>query len=175
MTSLAATAQPERASGRGRLCALRGPAICGAATGALQAASPLGCWWLAPRTVYALGLTPHRGGLHRVQRGRWTLAGHRRREQRGRILCGRRCDQCQRIGMAARARTGRPRPEGSVATPHSIRAEHALVATVLRDGRLGGRRNPHHRNLDRSSLPWLGGWRRRGHRMRSQPIPSSPR
>jgi hypothetical protein len=60
MTSTAATAQPERASGgqrpRGRLRALRGPAICGAATGALQAASPLAFWWLEPRTVYALGL-----------------------------------------------------------------------------------------------------------------------
>jgi hypothetical protein len=60
MTSIAATAQPERASGRqrprGRPRALRGPAICGAATGALQAASPLAFWWLEPRTVYALGL-----------------------------------------------------------------------------------------------------------------------
>ncbi len=32
------------------------PLICGAATGALQAASPLAFWWLEPRTVYALGL-----------------------------------------------------------------------------------------------------------------------
>jgi len=60
MTSIAATAQPEHACGRrhpsGRLRALRGPAICGAATGALQAASPLAFWWLEPRTVYALGL-----------------------------------------------------------------------------------------------------------------------
>jgi hypothetical protein len=60
MTSIAATAQPDHASGRrhpdGRLRALRGPAICGAAAGALQAASPLAFWWLEPRTVYALGL-----------------------------------------------------------------------------------------------------------------------
>jgi hypothetical protein len=61
MTSIAAIAQPEHASGRrhpgGRLRALRGPAICGAATGVLQAASPLAFGWLEPRTVYALGLT----------------------------------------------------------------------------------------------------------------------
>ncbi len=61
MSSIAATIQPEHASGRrhpgGRLRALRGPAICGAATGVLQAASPLAFWWLEPRTVYALGLT----------------------------------------------------------------------------------------------------------------------
>ena len=41
---------------RRRLRALRGPAICGAAAGAIQAASPLAFWWLEPRTVYALGL-----------------------------------------------------------------------------------------------------------------------
>jgi hypothetical protein len=60
MTSDTATAQPGNASGRrhhsGRLRALRGPAICGAATGVIQAASPLAFWWLEPRTVYALGL-----------------------------------------------------------------------------------------------------------------------
>jgi len=41
---------------RGRQRALRGPAICGAAVGVIQAASPLAFWWLEPRTVYALGL-----------------------------------------------------------------------------------------------------------------------
>ena len=60
MTSIAATPQPEHAPGgrrpRGRLRALRGPAICGAAIGVMQAASPLAFWWLEPRTVYALGL-----------------------------------------------------------------------------------------------------------------------
>ena len=60
MSSTATTAQPEHASGRrhpkGHLSTLRGPVVCGAATGALQAASPLAFWWLEPRTVYALGL-----------------------------------------------------------------------------------------------------------------------
>jgi hypothetical protein len=37
--------------------ALSTPVICGVAIGAIQAASPLGFWWLEPRTVYALGLT----------------------------------------------------------------------------------------------------------------------
>ncbi|HEY1321356.1 MAG TPA: hypothetical protein VGF32_13965 [Streptosporangiaceae bacterium] len=50
MTSIAATTQSEHAP------ALRGPAIAGAVTGILQAASPLAFWWLEPRTVYALGI-----------------------------------------------------------------------------------------------------------------------
>jgi hypothetical protein len=37
--------------------ALSTPVICGVVVGAIQAASPLGFWWLEPRTVYALGLT----------------------------------------------------------------------------------------------------------------------
>jgi len=60
MTSIAATTQPEHAAGRRRprerLRALRGPAIGGAATGILQAMSPLAFWWLTPKTVYALGI-----------------------------------------------------------------------------------------------------------------------
>jgi hypothetical protein len=36
---------------------LRGPVICGAVAGVIQAISPLGFWWLEPKTVYALGLT----------------------------------------------------------------------------------------------------------------------
>jgi hypothetical protein len=61
MTSIATTAQPDHVSGRrhprGRLGALPGAVICGAAVGAIQAVSPLGFWWLEPKTVYALGLT----------------------------------------------------------------------------------------------------------------------
>jgi len=60
MTSIAATTQSEHAAGRRqpreRLRALRGPVIGGAATGILQAMSPLAFWWLAPKTVYALGI-----------------------------------------------------------------------------------------------------------------------
>jgi hypothetical protein len=57
MTRIATTTRRELASGRRRrMRALTGPAICGAAVGALQAASPVAFWWLAPKTVYALGL-----------------------------------------------------------------------------------------------------------------------
>jgi len=61
MTSIATTAQPEDVSGRrrprGRLGARPGAVICGAVVGIIQAVSPLGFWWLEPKTVYALGLT----------------------------------------------------------------------------------------------------------------------
>jgi hypothetical protein len=36
---------------------LRAPIVWGVVWGVIQAASPLGFWWLAPATVYALGLT----------------------------------------------------------------------------------------------------------------------
>jgi hypothetical protein len=36
---------------------LRAPVLWGVVFGGLQAASPLGFWWLAPATVYALSLT----------------------------------------------------------------------------------------------------------------------
>ena len=60
MTSIATTARPEHVFGgrrlRGRLGALPGAVICGAVVGVIQALSPLGFWWLEPKTVYALGL-----------------------------------------------------------------------------------------------------------------------
>jgi len=58
MTRIASTSQREPASltpRPGRPRAVLGPAIWGVAAGAIQAASPLGFWWLEPRTVYALG------------------------------------------------------------------------------------------------------------------------
>jgi hypothetical protein len=40
-----------------QLRGMRTPLIWGAAWGVLQAASPIGFWWLTPATVYALGLS----------------------------------------------------------------------------------------------------------------------
>lgn len=40
----------------GRPQDLRAPLLWGAVVGAIQAATPFGFWWLAPATVYALGL-----------------------------------------------------------------------------------------------------------------------
>ena len=48
--------QPVAAMARGRRRALPAPVIWGAVVGVVQAASPVGFWWLAPKTVYALGL-----------------------------------------------------------------------------------------------------------------------
>lgn len=49
--------QPVTSMPRRRRQALPAAVICGAITGAIQAISPLGFWWLEPKTVYALGLT----------------------------------------------------------------------------------------------------------------------
>src|SRR5688572_16413456 len=40
--------------------------------------------------------------------------------------------------MADRDRSRGPRPEGSVAAPHAVRRQHALVAAVLSDRRCRG-------------------------------------
>jgi len=70
--------QPVTSMPRRRLLALPAPIIWGAVWGVIQAVSPLGFWWLAPTTVYALGLALIAAVYIGVQRGRWTLAGHRR-------------------------------------------------------------------------------------------------
>jgi hypothetical protein len=48
--------QPVTSRLGGRLRALPAPVIWGAVWGVIQAASPLGLWWLEPKTVYALAL-----------------------------------------------------------------------------------------------------------------------
>src|SRR5215471_19771796 len=48
--------QPVISRPRGKLRALPAPVIWGAVWGVIQAVSPLGFWWLEPKTVYALGL-----------------------------------------------------------------------------------------------------------------------
>lgn len=53
--SAAETSTPGPASRR-QLRGMRTPLVWGCAWGALQAASPIGFWWLPPATVYGLGL-----------------------------------------------------------------------------------------------------------------------
>ena len=48
--------RPVTSTPRGKLRSLPAPVIWGAVVGVVQAASPLGFWWLEPRAVYALGL-----------------------------------------------------------------------------------------------------------------------
>jgi hypothetical protein len=47
---------PAASTPRGKLRALPAPVIWGVVCGVIQAVSPLGLWWLEPKTVYALGL-----------------------------------------------------------------------------------------------------------------------
>ena len=53
---ITAEAVKSRAGFRTELHSMRTPIIWGAVWGVLQAASPIGLWWLPPATVYALGL-----------------------------------------------------------------------------------------------------------------------
>src|SRR4051794_27656047 len=50
------TVTPSEQGRRPAARSLRAPVLAGAVVGAVQAASPLGFWWLDPATVYALGL-----------------------------------------------------------------------------------------------------------------------
>jgi hypothetical protein len=57
VSAVLAPAHPSQGAGRTRDITATRTFICGAVVGVIQAISPLGLWWLAPKTVYALGLT----------------------------------------------------------------------------------------------------------------------
>jgi hypothetical protein len=94
---------------------LRAPVLWGVVWGLIQAASPLGFWWLDPATVYALSLALIAAVYigFSVADGRWQVIAAESAVAGFFVIVAR--GQCQRIGLAARARAGRPRPEGSVA------------------------------------------------------------
>ena len=62
------------------------PVLWGVVFGGLQAASPLGFWWLDPATVHAVA-DPHRGGLHRLRGGGRPAGRPGCRERRRGGLC----------------------------------------------------------------------------------------
>jgi len=110
--------------------------------------------WLAGWLVVA-GFSPGLGdiaGDNRIDlRG---VCGSRRSSDRyccrGRSGVGlrhsrRHCDYI--LSMAGCGRSGGPRHQGSLATPHSIRSKHSVVAPLLPRGRWGGRRR-HRRSLN---------------------------
>jgi hypothetical protein len=83
--------------------------------GLLQAATPLGFWWLDSATVYALGLV----AIAPVYVGFAVADGrdHRRREQRGLRVRRRGRRRRRRITLAARRGARRPRTQRPLAAP----------------------------------------------------------
>jgi hypothetical protein len=57
VSAVRAPAHPSPGAGRTKDIIETRTLICGAVVGIIQAISPFGFWWLAPKTVYALGLT----------------------------------------------------------------------------------------------------------------------
>jgi len=118
---------------------LPAPVIWGAVWGVIQAGvtARLLVGW-RPRLSTRLGLTLIAAVYIGFQRGRWTLEGHRRREQHRRILRGR---------FAAVSVSGSAWLIVFGLAGHGLKdlwqhrtqfvRKHALVATVLRHGRLG--------------------------------------
>ena len=122
-------------------------AVCGLGFGALQAASPLAFWWLDAATVYALGLVLIASVYigFAVADGRWVVIAVEIGVASVFVVVAAAADHG--IGLAARRRSGRPRTQGPLAAPKSVRREHTLVAAVLPRRRRDRRR--HHRHGDR--------------------------
>jgi hypothetical protein len=91
---------------------LRAPVLWGVVFGGIQAASPLGFWWLDPATVYALSLTliaavyigfAVADGRPAILAVESAVVG---------VFCGTRRDRRHRTGVATGARLHRPWAQG---------------------------------------------------------------
>ena len=131
---------------------LRVALIWGVVFGLLQAAAPLGLWWIPPATVYAISLAL----IAAVYIGFAVADGrkkcYRRRSQRRDRFRSGRGGRCDRLIVGRGCRTGWAWRQGPVAAPHRIREQHPLVAAVLRHRRLRRRRNRGRRDSGRRRL-----------------------
>jgi hypothetical protein len=115
---------------------LRAPVLWGVVFGGIQAASPLGFWWLDPATVYALSLTliaavyigfavaDGRPSVLAVESG---VAGVFV------VLAA----MGHRTGVAAGVRLHRPWTQGPLAGAPPLCGQYSMVAAVLPGRRLG--------------------------------------
>jgi hypothetical protein len=121
---------------------LRAPVLWGVVFGAIQAASPLGFWWLEPATVYALSLTL----IAAVYIGFSVADG------RTAVIAVEAGIAGVFVVVAAVGVTGPawllvagphwPWVQGPLAAPEPLCGQHSLVAAVLPGRRLGRRGHP---------------------------------
>jgi hypothetical protein len=116
-----------------------------------MAASPLAFWWLAPSTVYPLGLVLVAAVYVGFAVADGPAEGDRRREQRRFGFRSRSGGCCNGIGMASRRQPRRPRTQRSLAAPTSVCGQHPVVAAVLRSSPTG---LPQPSSPSRSSSGW---------------------
>jgi hypothetical protein len=124
--------------------------------GALQAASPLAFWWLEPRTVYALGLTLIAAVYigFGVADGRWHVIAIES-SVAGLFVVVAALSVSASAWLLVLGLAGHGLKDLWQHRTHFV-PEHALVATVLRHGRLGRRRNPRRRTADGNFLGMTG-------------------
>ena len=102
----------------------------GVVWGVIQAAVPLGFWWLEPATVYALSLVLIAAVYigFAVADGRRTVIAVETAVAGGFVVLA---AVGVTTGVAARARLHRPWAQGSLAAPPSLCCQHPVVAAVL--------------------------------------------
>jgi hypothetical protein len=141
---------------KARLADMGAPLLWGVVWGGIQAASPLGFWWLDPATVYALGLALIASVYigFAVADGRWKVIAVETTVTAAFVVVA--AVGVTRISVVPRRGIGRARYQGRLAIPHTVRDEHAMVASLLRRCGLGGRARPGHCDPGRSRLPLTG-------------------
>ena len=137
---------------------LRAPVLWGVVVGVAQAATPLALWWLDTATVYALGLAVIAADLHRFRSRRRALQRSRRRNRR-RQRCSSSSPPQRSPAHRGCLSSALPATGSKDLWQHrtSVRCQHAVVASVLSRGRLGGRGNHRRRDRRRRSVPQLTG------------------
>jgi hypothetical protein len=110
--------------------------------GAIQAASPLGFWWLDPATVYAVGLAVIASVYigFAVADGRWRVIALESSVAMAFVVIGAAGITGSAWLLVAGVRS--PRTQGHVAAAGPVCIRHPVVASILRRRRLG-RRSSH--------------------------------
>src|SRR4029450_5886553 len=121
---------------------LRGPVLWGVVWGVIQAAAPLGFWWLDPATVYGLSVALIAAIYlgFAVADGRPRVIAVEAGVAAAFVVVG--AAGGTRAAGPPGGRPGWPWVQGPVAAPDPLRRQPSLVPAVLPGRRLGRRRHP---------------------------------